>query len=128
MNIQLPRWASKDFKDFKVFQMDVKSAFLNGKLSEEVYVAQPPGFSDPKFPNHVFWLEKSLYGLKQAPRAWYDTLSTFRLSKGFERGKIDSTLFLRKVKGHIILVQIYVDDIIFGSTNPSLCTKFAHLI
>ena len=84
--------------------MDVKSAFLNGKLSEEVYVPQPPGFSDPKFPNHVIRLEKLLYGLKQAPRAWYDTLSTFLLSKGFERGKIDSTLFLRKVKGHIILV------------------------
>ena len=115
-------------KDFKVFQMDVKSSFLSGKLSEEVYVAQPPGFPDPKFPNHVFRLEKALYGLKQAPRAWYDTLTTFLLSKGFERGKIYSTLFLRKVKGHIILVQIYVDDIIFGSTNPSLCTKFASLM
>ena len=75
--------------------MDVKSAFLNGKLSEEVYVAQPPRFPDPKFPNHVFRLEKALYGLKQAPRAWYDTLSTFLLSKGFERGKIIRTLFLR---------------------------------
>jgi hypothetical protein len=116
------------FKDFKVFQMDVKSAFLNGKLSEEVYVAQPPGFPDPKNPDYVYRLEKALYGLKQAPRAWYDTLSTFLLSKGFECGKIDNTLFLRKVKGHIILVQIYVDDIIFGSTKPSLCNKFSELI
>ena len=108
--------------------MDMKSAFLNGKLSEEVYVAQPPGFYDPKFPNHVFRLEKALYGLKQAPRAWYDTLSTFLLSKGFEHGTIDNTLFLRKVKGHIILVQIYVDDIIFCSTKSSMCDKFASLM
>ncbi|KAJ9557555.1 hypothetical protein OSB04_012169 [Centaurea solstitialis] len=110
--------------NFKVFQMDIKNAFLNGKLNEEVYVAQPPGFVDPKFPDHVFKLNKSLYGLKQAPRAWYDTLSTFLLSKGFERGKIDSTLFLKKYPKHILLVQIYVDDIILGSTNPKLCEKF----
>ena len=105
--------------------MDVKSIFLNAKLSEEAYVAQPPGFPDPKYPNHVYRLYKALYGLKQAPRAWYDTLSTFLLSKGFERGKVDNTLFLRKVKGHIILVQISADDIIFGSTKPSMCDKFA---
>ncbi|KAJ9547456.1 LOW QUALITY PROTEIN: hypothetical protein OSB04_019999 [Centaurea solstitialis] len=103
--------------NFKVFQMDIKNSFLNGKLNEEVY---PPGFVDPKFPDHVYKLNKALYGLKQAPRAWYDTLSTFLLSKGFERGKIDSTLFLKKYPKHILLVQIYVDDIIFGSTNPKL--------
>ncbi|KAJ9541915.1 hypothetical protein OSB04_028421 [Centaurea solstitialis] len=90
--------------------------------------APPPGFVDPKFPNHVFKLNKALYGLKQAPRAWYDTLSTFLLSKGFERGKIDSTLFLKKYPKHILLVQIYVDDIIFGSTNPKLCEKFELLM
>ncbi|KAI3681234.1 hypothetical protein L6452_36023 [Arctium lappa] len=105
--------------------MDVKSTFLNGKLNEEVYVEQPPGFYDPKHPNYVYKLDKALYGLKQAPRAWYDTLSSFLISENFERGKIDNTLFFRKIKGHIILVQIYVDDIIFGSTNPSLCTRFA---
>ncbi|KAJ9542664.1 hypothetical protein OSB04_029170 [Centaurea solstitialis] len=110
--------------NFKVFQMDIKNAFLNGKLNEEVYVAQPPGFVDPKFPDHVYKLNKALYGLKQAPRACYDTLSTFLLSKGFVRGKIDSTLFLKKYPKHILLVQIYVDDIIFGSTNPKLCEKF----
>ncbi|KAJ9556551.1 hypothetical protein OSB04_011165 [Centaurea solstitialis] len=109
--------------NFKVFQMDIKNAFLNGKLNEEVYVAQPPGFVDPKFPDHVYKLNKALYGLKQAPRAWYDTLSTFLLSKGFERGKIDNTLFLKKYPKHILLVQIYVDDTIFGSTNPKLCEK-----
>ncbi|KAJ9566983.1 hypothetical protein OSB04_002949 [Centaurea solstitialis] len=114
--------------NFKVFQMDIKNAFLNGKLNEEVYVAQPPGFVDPKFPDHVYKFNKALYGLKQAPRAWYDTLSTFLLSKGFERGKIDSTLFLKKYPKHILLVQIYVDDIIFGSTNPKLCEKFELLM
>ncbi|KAJ9557729.1 hypothetical protein OSB04_012343 [Centaurea solstitialis] len=114
--------------NFKVYQMDIKNAFLNGKLNEEVYVAQPPGFVDPKFPDHVYKLNKALYGLKQAPRAWYDTLSTFLLSKGFVRGKIDSTLFLKKYPKHILLVQIYVDDIIFGSTNPKLCEKFELLM
>ncbi|KAJ9547789.1 hypothetical protein OSB04_020332 [Centaurea solstitialis] len=114
--------------NFKVYQMDIKNAFLNGKLNEEVYVAQPPGFVDPKFPDHVYKLNKAPYGLKQAPRAWYDTLSTFLLSKGFVRGKIDSTLFLKKYPKHILLVQIYVDDIIFGSTNPKLCEKFELLI
>ncbi|KAI3681723.1 hypothetical protein L6452_36527 [Arctium lappa] len=113
------------YKDFIVYQMDVKSAFLNGKLNEEVYVEQPPGFYDPKYPNYVYKLDKALYGLKQAPRAWYDTLSSFLISENFERDKIDNTLFFRKIKGHIILVQIYVDGIIFGSTNPSLCTRFA---
>ncbi|KAJ9557526.1 hypothetical protein OSB04_012140 [Centaurea solstitialis] len=114
--------------NFKVFQMDIKNAFLNGKLNEEVYVAQPPRFVDPKFPDHVYKLNKALYGLKQAPRAWYDTLSTFLLSKGFVRGKIDSTLFLKKYPKHILLVQIYVDDIVFGSTNPKLCEKFELLM
>ncbi|KAI3681360.1 hypothetical protein L6452_36153 [Arctium lappa] len=113
------------YKDFIVYQMDVKSTFLNGKLNEEVYVEKPPGFYDPKYPNYVYKLDKALYGLKQAPRAWYDTLLSFLISENFERGKIDNTLFFRKIKGHIILVQIYVDDIIFGSTNPSLCTRFA---
>ncbi|KAI3680869.1 hypothetical protein L6452_35646 [Arctium lappa] len=113
------------YKDFIVYQMDVKLAFLNGKLNEEVYVEQPPGFYEPKYPNYVYKLDKALYGLKQAPRAWYDTLSSFLISENFERGKIDNTLFFRKIKGHIILVQIYVHDIIFGSTNPSLCTRFA---
>ncbi|KAI3771818.1 hypothetical protein L6452_02987 [Arctium lappa] len=113
------------YEDFKVYQMDVKSSFLNGKLNEEVYVEQPSGFSNPKHPNYVYKMDKALYGLKQAPRAWYDTLSSFLISEKFERGKVDNTLFFRKIKGHIILVQIYVDDIIFGSTNPSLCTRFA---
>ncbi|KAJ9566535.1 hypothetical protein OSB04_002501 [Centaurea solstitialis] len=114
--------------NFQVYQMDIKSAFLNGKLAEEVYVAQPPGFTDPKHPNHVYKLNKALYGLKQAPRAWYETLSTFLIAKGFTRGKIDSTLFVKSYKDHVFLAQIYVDDIIFGSTKAKLCKKFESLM
>ncbi|KAJ9552804.1 hypothetical protein OSB04_016849 [Centaurea solstitialis] len=113
---------------FQVFQMDVKSAFLNGKLTEEVYVAQPPGFTDPKHPNHVYKLNKALYGLKQAPRAWYETLSTYLIKEGFTRGKIDSTLFVKTYKDHVFLAQIYVDDIIFGSTKAKLCKMFEALM
>jgi len=101
---------------FKLFQMDVKSAFLNGYINEEVYVDQPPGFEDHQYPNHVFKLKKALYGLKQAPRKWYERLNNFLLSHGYERGMIDKTLFIKKANSEIILVQIYVDDIIFGAT------------
>ncbi|KAK8944151.1 hypothetical protein KSP39_PZI008078 [Platanthera zijinensis] len=116
------------YQDFKVYQMDVKSAFLNGDLKEEVYVEQPSGFVDPLKPDSVYKLRKALYGLKQAPRAWYETLTTFLIENKFSRGKIDKTLFLRESKGKIILVQIYVDDIIFGSTENNLCKKFAKLM
>ena len=115
-------------KKFKVFQMDVKSAFLNGELEEEVYVEQPPGFVDPKFPNHVYRLDKALYGLKQAPRAWYETLAQFLLESGFNRGTIDKTLFYLNHGKDLLLVQIYVDDIIFGSTNVRLFRRFAKLL
>ena len=120
--------AYASFKGFKLYQMDVKSAFLNGDLQEEVFVEQPPGFEVYKHPNHVYFLHKALYGLKQAPRAWYDTLSKFLLSKNFTRGKIDTTLFITKHKEHTLLVQIYVDDIIFGSTNEVLCKRFEKLM
>ena len=113
---------------FKVYQMDVKSAFLYGKIKEEVYVCQPPGFEDPSHPDWVYKLDKALYGLKQAPRAWYDTLSTFLLKNNFTRGSIDQTLFKKHVGNHILLVQIYVDDIIFGSTNNKLCEEFKKLM
>ncbi|XP_019418587.1 PREDICTED: uncharacterized protein LOC109360408, partial [Lupinus angustifolius] len=105
-----------------------KSAFLNGYIQEEVYVDQPPGFENFKYPNHVYKLKKALYGLKQAPRAWYDRLSTFLLEKGFERGLVDTTLFIRKSENHVLLVQIYVDDIIFGSTNDILCREFSEMM
>ncbi|GJZ51548.1 putative ribonuclease H-like domain-containing protein [Tanacetum coccineum] len=108
--------------------MDVKSAFLHGKIEEEVYVCQPPGFEDPDFPDRVYKVEKALYGLHQAPRAWYETLLTYLLDNGFQRGKINKTLFIRMDKGDILLVQVYVDDIIFGSTKKSLCTEFEKMM
>nr|GEW59135.1 putative ribonuclease H-like domain-containing protein [Tanacetum cinerariifolium] len=116
--------AYASFKDFVVYQMDVKSAFLYGKIEEEVYVCQPQGFEDPYFPDRVYKVEKALYELHQAHRAWYETLSTYLLDNGFHRGKINRTLFIRWDKGDILLVQVYVDDIIFGSTKKSLCTEF----
>nr|GFA67429.1 retrovirus-related Pol polyprotein from transposon TNT 1-94 [Tanacetum cinerariifolium] len=105
---------------FTFYQMDVKIAFLYGPLKEEVYVNQPDGFVDPNQSDKVYRLKKALYGLKQAPRAWYDELSKFLLSKGFTKGSIDPTLFITKRRGDILLVQIYVDDIIFGSMNLNL--------
>ncbi|KAI3730005.1 hypothetical protein L6452_18680 [Arctium lappa] len=115
-------------KNFIVFQMDVKSAFLNGVIKEEVYVSQPEGFVSSENPNYVYFLDKALYGLKQAPRAWYDALSSFLVKSGFSKGKIDTTLFIKREKKDIILVQIYVDDIIFGSTNPKYCQDFSALM
>ncbi|GJW09386.1 putative ribonuclease H-like domain-containing protein [Tanacetum coccineum] len=120
--------AYASFKDFVVYQMDVKSVFLYGKIEEEVYVCQPPGFEDPDFPDRVYKVEKALYGLHQAPRAWYETLSTYLLDNGFQRGKIDKTLFIKRHKGDILLVQVYVDDIIFGSTKKELCIAFEKLM
>ncbi|GJY75571.1 retrovirus-related pol polyprotein from transposon TNT 1-94 [Tanacetum coccineum] len=114
--------------DFKLFQMDVKSAFLNGFINEEVYVAQPPGFVDFEKPNHVFKLKKALYGLKQAPKAWYDRLKAFLLDHMYTMGLVDNTLFTKKKDSHIIIVQIYVDDIIFGSTCQDLCDDFSKIM
>ncbi|GJW99588.1 putative ribonuclease H-like domain-containing protein [Tanacetum coccineum] len=110
--------------------MDVKSAFLYGTIEEEVYVTQPPGFKDPDNPDKVYKVVKTLYGLHQAPRAWYETLAKTICfgDMGFKRGKIDQTLFIKKQKGDILLVHVYVDDIIFGSTNKELCTGFEKLM
>ncbi|GKB59501.1 retrovirus-related pol polyprotein from transposon TNT 1-94 [Tanacetum coccineum] len=107
-------------KSFLVYQMDVKTSFLYGPLKEEVYVNQPDGFVDPRHLDKVYRLKKALYGLKQAPRAWYDELFNFLVFKGFSKGSIDPTLFFTKNGEDIFLVRIYVDDIIFGSTNPKL--------
>nr|GEX13219.1 putative ribonuclease H-like domain-containing protein [Tanacetum cinerariifolium] len=120
--------AYASFKDFMVYQMDVKSDFLYIKIEEEVYVCQPPGFEDLDFYEKVYKVEKALYGLHQAPRAWYETLSTYLLDNGFHRGKIDKTLFIKRHKDDILLVQIYVDDIIFGSTKKELCNAFEKLM
>ncbi|GKC94574.1 putative ribonuclease H-like domain-containing protein [Tanacetum coccineum] len=97
-------------------------------IEEEVYVTQPSGFKDPDHLDKVYKVVKALYGLYQAPRAWYETLANYLLSNGFKRGKIDQTLFIKKQKGDIFLVQVYVDDIIFGSSNKELCTAFEKLM
>nr|GEY69811.1 retrovirus-related Pol polyprotein from transposon TNT 1-94 [Tanacetum cinerariifolium] len=114
-------------KSFPIYQMDVKTAFLNGPLKEGVYVAQPDRFVDPDHPEKVYRLRKALYGLKQAPRAWYDELSKFMISKGFTKGTIDPTLFIIRYGEDILLVQIYVDDIIFSSSNPKYSKRFEKL-
>ncbi|CAA0832986.1 cysteine-rich RLK (RECEPTOR-like protein kinase) 8, partial [Striga hermonthica] len=113
---------------FIVYQMDVKSAFLNGILHEEAYVKQPEGFKDPNNPNHVYRLKKTLYGLKQAPRAWYERLTMYLLEKGFKRGGIDQTFFALRTNEDLLAVQIYVDNIIFGSTSKKLVNPFVKLM
>ncbi|GKA60200.1 retrovirus-related pol polyprotein from transposon TNT 1-94 [Tanacetum coccineum] len=114
--------------DFKLFQMDVKSAFLNGFINEEVYIAQPPGLIDFEKPNHVFKLKKALYSLKQAPKAWYESLKAFLIDHKYTMGLVDNTLFTKKRNSHIIIVQIYVEDIIFGSTYQELCDDFSKIM
>nr|GEX14006.1 putative ribonuclease H-like domain-containing protein [Tanacetum cinerariifolium] len=120
--------AYASFMGFMVYQMDVKSAFLYGTIEEEVYVCQPLGFEDPDYPDKVYKVVKALYGLHQTPRVWYETLANQLLENSFQRGKIDRTLFIKKQKGDILLVQVYVDDIIFGSTNKELCKSFEKLM
>nr|KYP32018.1 Retrovirus-related Pol polyprotein from transposon TNT 1-94 [Cajanus cajan] len=112
----------------KLYLIDAKRAFLKGTMSEEVYVNQPLGFESDLLPSHVFKLSKALYGLKKAPRAWYDKLSSFLISNNFIRGKINSTLFRKELNDDFIIVQIYVDDIIFGDTNENLCQEFSKLM
>ncbi|WVZ58409.1 hypothetical protein U9M48_008685 [Paspalum notatum var. saurae] len=114
--------------DMKLFEMDVKSAFLNGYINELVYVEQQPGFEDPNNPNHVYKLSKALYGLKQAPRAWYERLRDFLIQKGFKIGQVDTTLFTKKMDDDLFVCQVYVDDIIFGSTNEEYCKKFGKMM
>ncbi|GJT42849.1 retrovirus-related pol polyprotein from transposon TNT 1-94 [Tanacetum coccineum] len=120
--------ANAAHKNMTIYQMDVKTAFLNGELKEEVYVSQPEGFVDQDNPSHVYKLKKALYGLKQAPRAWYDMLSSFLISQQFSKGAVDPTLFTRHARNDLLLVQIYVDDIIFASTNTAMCNEFANLM
>jgi hypothetical protein len=111
---------------FKLFQMDVKSAFLNGYLNEEVYVEQPKGFVDPNYPDHVYRLKKALYGLKQAPRAWYERLTKFLVQQGYRKGETDKTLFVREEKGKFMIAQIYVDDIVFGGMSDPMVKMFVN--
>nr|GEV86760.1 retrovirus-related Pol polyprotein from transposon TNT 1-94 [Tanacetum cinerariifolium] len=115
-------------KNMVIYQMDVKTTFLNGNLREEVYVSQPDGFGDQNNPNHVYKLKKALYGLKQAPGVWYDMLSSFLLSQDFSKGLVDPTLFIHWNVNDLLLVQIYVDDIIFAASTPELYDLFANLM
>jgi hypothetical protein len=116
------------YHGFKLYQMDVKSAFLNGPIKEEVYVEQPPSFEDSEYPNHVYKLSKVLYGLKQASRAWYECLRDFLITNGFKVGKADPTLFTKTIAKDLFVCQIYADDIIFGSTNKSTCEEFSRIM
>ncbi|GKE43946.1 putative ribonuclease H-like domain-containing protein, partial [Tanacetum coccineum] len=129
------KWVYRNKKDErgivvrnKARLMDVKSAFLYDTIEEEVYVCQPPGFVDPEFPEKVYKVEKTLYGLHQAPRAWYETLSTYLMDNGFHKGQIDKILFIKRLKGDILLVQVYVDEIIFGLIKKSLCDEFEQIM
>ena len=112
--------------NFKLYQMDVKSAFLNGMLQEEVYVEQPKGFVDPHKPNDLYKLKRALYGLKQAPQAWYDKLTSYLTKNEFKRGNANSTLFIQKDKKHFVVAQVYVDDIVFGYIDGNLAKSFAY--
>ncbi|GJR28475.1 retrovirus-related pol polyprotein from transposon TNT 1-94 [Tanacetum coccineum] len=114
--------------DFKLFQMDVKSAFLNGFINEEVYVAQPLGFIDFEKSDHVYKLKKALYGLKQASKAWYDRLKAFLIKHEYKMRIVDNTLFTKKKSSNLIFVQIYVNDIIFGLTYQDMCDEFAKIM
>jgi hypothetical protein len=116
--------ANATYHGFKLYQMDMKSAFLNGPIKEEVYVEQPPGFEDSEYPNHVFKLSKALYGLKQAPRAWYECLRDFLITNGFKVVKLILLSLLKLLQN----TCLYVDDIIFGSTNKSTCEEFSRIM
>ncbi|GJS71473.1 retrovirus-related pol polyprotein from transposon TNT 1-94 [Tanacetum coccineum] len=109
-----------------IYQMDIKTAFLNGELTKEVYVSQPEGFVDQDNLSHVYKLKKALYSLKQAPRAWYNILSSFLLSQYFSKGVVDPILFIWHAGNDLLLVQIYVDDIVFASTYTAMCNEFAN--
>jgi hypothetical protein len=113
---------------FKLFQMDMKSAFLNGPIKEEVYVEQPPDFEDDRYPDHVYKLSKALYGLKQAPKEWYECLRDFLIANAFKVGKVDPTLFTKTCDGDLFVCQIYVDDIIFCYTNQKSCEEFSRVM
>jgi hypothetical protein len=115
-------------KGFKLYQINVKSAFLNGVIQEEVYVRQPPGFESPKYPDRVYKLSNALYGLKQAPRAWYARLKTFLLEHGYVMRSVDKTLFTFNHDTDFLLIQIYVDDIIFGASSHNLVSRFQEMM
>ena len=111
--------------NFKLYQMDVKCAFLNEYLNEEVFVEQPKGFEDPHFSDHVLRLKKALYGLKQASGARYDRLANYLLDRGFKRGYANRTLFVKNDEDYLLVAQVYVDDIVFGATIDAWAIEFS---
>jgi hypothetical protein len=113
---------------FKLYQMNMKSTFLNWLIKKEVYVEQPPGFKDDRYPDHVYKLSKALYGLKQAPRALYECLRYFLISNAFKVRKPDPILFTKTCNGDLFICQIYVDAIIFGTTNQRSCEEFSRVM
>jgi hypothetical protein len=115
-------------KGFKLYQMDMKSAFLNGVIQEEVYVKHPLGFESLKYPDRVYKLSKALYRLKQVPRAWYARIKMFLLEHGYVMGSVDKTLFTLNYGTGFLLVQIYVDDIIFGVSSHTLMSRFQEMM
>jgi hypothetical protein len=116
------------YHDFKLYQTDMKSSFLNDHIKEEVYVKQPLGFEDSEYHSHVYKLSDALYGLKQAPRAWYECQRDFLITNVFKVGKVDPTLFTKTIDKDLFRCQVYVDDIIFGSTNKSSCEEFSRIM
>ena len=112
--------------NFRLYQMDVKSVFLNGYIEEVIYVDQPPGCVDFEHPNYVYKLKKVLYGLKKAPRSWYERLSNFLIGQSFARGQVDKTLLIKRSNNELLLMQIFVDDIGFGATNEALRKEFSN--
>lgn len=114
--------------NFKLFQLNLKSVFFNNYIQEVVFIDQPRGFVKYSFPNHLFKLKKALYGMKQAHRSWYDRLSKFMLENSFQRGKDDKSIFIKETEHDILLLQIYVDDIIFGATNNSMYQEFSRMM
>jgi hypothetical protein len=115
-------------KGFKLYQMDVKNAFLSGVIQEELFVRQPPGFENPKYSNRVYKLSKFLYGIKQAPWTWYARLKTFLLEYGYVMESVDKTIFTLNHGTDFLLIQIYMDDIIFGGSSHMLVSRFQKMM
>jgi hypothetical protein len=117
--------AFASYKSIKVYQMDVKYAFLNGNMEEEVFIEHPEGFQLSENQDYVCKLKKSLYGLKQAPRAWYSRLDKYLQQQGFKRGTAESNIYIKEENGNMIIIVVYVDDIIFGSNCDNLSQGFS---
>jgi hypothetical protein len=115
------------YHGFKLYQMDVKSAFLNEPIKEEVYVEQPPDFEDSEYPTHVYKLSKALYGLKQAPRAWYECLRDFLITNDFKVGKADPTLFTKTIAKDLFFAKFMLMILYLGLLTSHLMKSLVGL-